>query len=212
MKNYVCLGIRSDVQIERRKIMTLEEVKNFINDNKESSEVKAYLQGLVSVEGVQKFFIENEEGKRWLDSERDKHLNKGLDTWKANNLQKEIDKKITELYPAETDEKKQLRELNLKIEKMESEKQREVLKNKALTIASEKKLPINKILDLVLGNDEETTISNIGKFEEIFGASVQTAVEERLKTNVYTPPNNAGGNTQPKDLNEALKNYYSEKK
>ncbi|MBK5242055.1 DUF4355 domain-containing protein [Clostridium sp.] len=191
--------------------MTIEEVKKFINENKESGEVKAYLQGLVSVEGVKKYLSENEDGRKWLDSERDKHLSKGLDTWKTNNFQKEIDRRITELYPAETDEKKQLRELNLKIEKMESEKQREVLKNKALTIASEKKLPINQIIDLVIAGDEETTVSNINKFEEIFGSSVQLAVEERLKTSGYTPPINASGNTQPKDLNEALKNYYTEK-
>lgn len=193
--------------------MDLNEVKQFINDNKDNVEVKGYLQGLnkISVEGIQEFLAENEDGKSWLDSEKDKHLSKGLETWKANNLQKEIDKKINELYPAETEEKKQLRELNAKIERMETEKQREVLKNKALTIASEKKLPINKIIDLVLGSDEETTLSNITKFEEIFGASVQSAVEERLKGNGYTPPNNASENTQPKNLNEALKNYYSEK-
>ncbi len=189
--------------------MTFEEVKKYIEENKTSDEVKSYLQGLVSVEGVQKFLGENEEGKRWLDSERDKHLSKGLDTWKSNNLQKEIDKRIKELYPDETDEKKQLRELNDKIQKMEQEKQREVLKNKALTLATEKKLPINKIIDLVIADDEEATVSNIGRFEEIFGASVQTAVEERLKSNGYTPPNNCGQGNQPKNLNDALKNYYS---
>ena len=32
--------------------MTLEEVKKYIEENKGSDEVKAYLQGLVSVEGV----------------------------------------------------------------------------------------------------------------------------------------------------------------
>ena len=189
--------------------MTLDEVEKYINENKTTDEVKSYLQGLLSVEGVQKFLNENEDGKRWLDSERDKHLSKGLDTWKSNNLQKEIDKRIKELYPDETEEKKQIRELNDKIEKMEQEKQREVLKNKALTLATEKKLPINKIIDLVIANDEETTISNIGRFEEIFGASVQTAVEERLKGNGYTPPNNSGQGSQPKNLNDALKNYYS---
>ena len=78
--------------------MTLEDVKKYMEENKSSDEVKAYLQGLVTVEGVQ-MFTQNEDGKRWLDSERDKHLNKGLDTWKANNLQKELDKKIHELYP-----------------------------------------------------------------------------------------------------------------
>ena len=191
--------------------MTIEEVKKFMEENKSNEELKSYLQGLVCVEGVQKFLNENEEGKRFLDSERDKHLNKGLDTWKSNNLQKEIDKKILELYPEETPDKKQLRELIVKIEKMESEKQKEVLKNKALTIAAEKKLPINKIIDFVLGSDEESTVSNIGRFEEIFGASVQSAVEERLKGNGYTPPNNGGQGNQPKNLNDALKNYYADK-
>src|SRR5665647_3193807 len=143
--------------------MTIEEAKKFIEDNKGNEELKAYIQGLISVDGVQKFLTENEEGKRFLDSERDKHLNKGLDTWKSNNLQKEIDKKIMELYPEESAEKKQLRELNLKIEKMESEKQKEVLKNKALTIIADKKLPLNKIIDLLIADDEEATISNIGK-------------------------------------------------
>lgn len=192
--------------------MSFDEVKQYIEKNKTSEEVKTYLQGLISVEGLQKFIAENDDGKKWLDSERDRHLEKGLSTWKANNLQKEINKRITELYPEETDEKKQLRELNAKFEKMESEKQREILKNKALTLASEKKLPINKIIDLVVANDEEATVSNISRFEEIFGASVQTAVEERLKSSGYTPPNNQNANTQPKDFNEALKNYYAEKK
>jgi hypothetical protein len=191
--------------------MTFEEVKKYMEENKGSDEVKAYLQGLATVEGMQNFFTQNEDGKKWLDSEKDKHLNKGLDTWKVNNLQKELDKKILELYPEETEEKKQLRELNAKIEKMESEKQREVLKNKALTLAAEKKLPINKVIDLVLGNDEESTISNISRFEEIFSSSVQTAVEERLKSNGYTPPNSNGNDTKAKNLNDALKNYYAEK-
>ena len=189
--------------------MTIEEVKKFMEENKSNEELKSYLQGLVTVDGVQKFLIENEDGKRFLDSERDKHLSKGLDTWKSNNLQKEIDKRVLELYPEETADKKQLRELIVKFEKSESEKRREVLKNKALTVAAEKKLSISNIVDLLIANDEESTISNIGRFEEIFGASVQTAVEERLKSNGYTPPNNAGGNTQPKDLNDALKNYYN---
>lgn len=189
--------------------MTIEEVKKYMEENKDNEELKAYLQGLVSVEGVQEYLTENEDGRKWLDSEKDKHLAKGLSTWQENNLQKEIEKEIQKRFPDETAEQKQLRELNAKIEKMESEKQREVLKNKALTIAAEKKLPINKVIDLVLGEDEESTVSNIGKFEEIFGSSVQAAVEERLKGSGYTPPNNAGGDNQPKNLNDALKNHYS---
>ncbi len=189
--------------------MTIEELKQYVEENKNSEELKAYLQGLLSVESMQKFLSESEDGRKWLDSEKDKHLDKGLRTWQKNNLQNEIEKEIQKRFPDETAEQKQLRELNVKIERMESEKQREILKNKALTIAAEKKLPINKVIDLLIAEDEETTVSNIGRFEEIFGSSVQTAVEERLKGNGYTPPNNAGGDTQPKNLNEALKNHYS---
>lgn len=45
--------------------MNIEEVKNFINDNKESEEVKTYLQDLnkVNVEGIEKYVTEDEEGK-----------------------------------------------------------------------------------------------------------------------------------------------------
>lgn len=189
--------------------MNFEEVKKYIDENKGNKELAAYLQGLMGVGGVQKYLSENDDGKRWLDAEKDKHLDKGLKTWKDNNLQKEIDKKIKELYPEESEEKKQLRELNAKIEKMETEKQREVLKNKALTIAADKKLPITNIVDLFISDNEEATVSNIGRFEEIYSASVQTAVEERLKSTGYTPPNSTNQNNQPKNLNDALKNYYS---
>jgi DNA repair exonuclease SbcCD nuclease subunit len=191
--------------------MNFEEVKKYIDENKGDKELAAYLQGLMGVEGMQKYLRDNENGRSWLDAEKDRHLEKGLKTWKDNNLKKEIDQRILELYPEETEEKKQLRELNAKIEKMETEKQREVLKNKALTIAADKKLPINKIVDLFISDNEEATVSNIGRFEEIYSASVQTAVEERLKSTGYTPPNSTNQNNQPKNLNDALKSYYSTK-
>jgi len=189
--------------------MSFEEVKQYIEENKNTEELKAYLQGFTTVDGVQKFLNDNESGKRWIDSEKDKHLTKGLDTWKANNLQKEIDKKISALYPDESAEQKQFRELNAKIEKMESEKQREVLKNRALTVAAEKKLPLSNIIDLVLGKDEESTLDNIGRIESIFSTSVQSAVEERLKSSSYTPPKNNDQEPKPKNLNDALKTYYT---
>ena len=188
--------------------MTLDEVKQYINENKNTEETQAYLQGLITVEGVQNF-METQDGKSWLDSVKDKHLQKGLETWKANNLQKEIDKKIAELYPEESEEKKQLRALNSKIEKMEQEKQREILKNKALTVAAEKKLPITNIVDLLLGKDEESTLENIGRIETVFGDSVQSAVEERLKSNSYVPPQSKEQEPKVKNLGDALKNYYT---
>ena len=84
-----------------------------------------------------------------------------------------------------------------------------IMKNKALTVASEKKLPITNIVDLLLGKDEESTLENIGRIETVFGNSVQSAVEERLKSNSYVPPQSKEQEPKVKNLGDALKNYYT---
>lgn len=50
--------------------MNIEEVKSFINDNKESEEIKTYLKDFnkPSVEGIENYVTEDEEGKKWFDS------------------------------------------------------------------------------------------------------------------------------------------------
>jgi len=163
--------------------ITLELVKEFFEQNKENEEVKAYLQGLkqLSVEEMQQLFSENQDYKKWLDSEKDKHFSKGLETWKKNNLQKLIDEEISKRYPAETPEQRKVRELEEKIKQMEQEKTKEALKNKALTVLSEKKLP-SSIVDFMIGDSEESTLSNLAKFEEVFNTHIQNAIEEKLKS------------------------------
>ena len=168
--------------------MNLEDVKKFFEENKDNEEVKAYLQGLrsVSVEEVQKMLVENEELKRWLDSEKDRHFSKGLETWKRNNLQKLIDEEIKKRFPEADPKDVKLKELEAKIAQMEQEKLREALKNKALTLATEKKLPI-QLIDYFIGQDEESTLQNLAKFEEVWTSNLQSLVEEKLKTSGVNP-------------------------
>ncbi|MGG3210951.1 DUF4355 domain-containing protein [Geobacillus stearothermophilus] len=168
--------------------MNLEDVKKFFEENKDNEEVKAYLQGLrsVSVEEVQKMLVENEELKRWLDSEKDRHFSKGLETWKRNNLQKLIDEEIKKRFPEADPKDVKLKELEAKIAQMEQEKLREALKNKALTLASEKKLPI-QLIDYFIGQDEESTLQNLSTFEEVWTSHLQTLVDEKLKSTGVQP-------------------------
>ena len=189
--------------------MDINEIKEYLENNKDSEDVKSFMQGLYSVDGVTNFLTNNPEGKSWLDSTKDKHFAKALETWKQNNLQGIIDDKIAELNPNETPEKKQLRELQAKIESMERDKNRETLKNKALTYATDKKLPISDIIDMFVGSDENSTIKNIDKVSEIFSTGVQSAVEERLKTNSYIPPQQQTGNVSHADLRSALQDEYN---
>ena len=168
--------------------ITLEQVKEFFEQNKDNEEVKAYLEGLkkVSVQEVQQMLVENEELKKFFDSEKDKHFSKGLETWKRNNLQKLIDEEISKRFPQDDPKDLKLKELEQKIKQMEQEKLREALKNKALTIATEKKLPV-QLIDFLIGQDEESTLQNLATFEEVWTQNLQALVEEKLKTSGVNP-------------------------
>lgn len=147
--------------------MNLEDVIKFLSENKDNDEVKSYLSELktVSKEDVEGY-LDTEEGKKLLQPRLDKYFTKGLETWKEKNLDKLVDDKVKELYPEETPEQKKLRELELKLEKAEKEKARESLKNKAISLLTEKELP-TKLVDKLLGEDEDSTIENITLYEEV---------------------------------------------
>ncbi|MBE2914747.1 DUF4355 domain-containing protein [Anoxybacillus flavithermus] len=168
--------------------MNLEDVKKFLEENKDNEEVKTYLADLkkVSVQEVQQMLVENEELKKFFDSEKDKHFSKGLETWKQKTLPKLIDEEIKKRFPEADPKDVKLKELEAKIQKMEQEKQRELLKNKALTLATEKKLPI-QLIDFLIGQDEETTLQNLTTFEEVWTSHLQTLVDEKLKSTGVQP-------------------------
>lgn len=176
--------------------MNIEEVKNFINDNKESEEVKTYLQDLnkVNVGGIEKYVTEDEEGKKWFDSVKDKHFNKALDTWKSNNLTKLIDEEVKKKFPSKDEKDIEVENLKVEIEKMKQEKLHEALTSKAIKIASDKNLPLN-LVDFFIAQDEDATVNNLKVLEESFNKEVQKAVEKRLKNEGYNPPKDTSGNT-----------------
>lgn len=136
--------------------------------------------------------ITNDDGfKSFMDSEKDKHHSKALETWKSNNLKKLIDDEVKKKYPDKDPKDMELENLKIEIENMKKEKIRESLTNKALKIATEKKLPV-ELVDFIVGNDEETTNNNLNALVNIFQKHDEVIKTELLKNNSYTPP--AGGN------------------
>lgn len=175
--------------------MEFNEIKDFIEANKETNnDLKTYLQGFntLSVEGVQKFVNENKDAKSWLDSQKDQHYNKAFSTWKESNLQKEIDAEIKKRFPDADPKDVALKELQLKLEKMEKDSFKKELTNSAIKTATEKELPI-QLIDFLLGTDLESTNKNIDTFKSIFDNHIQKQVEARIQGNSYTPPK--GGNS-----------------
>jgi hypothetical protein len=175
--------------------MELNEIKAYITTNSDNEEVKAYLDSFKVQPTLEVFKskINDADFKSFLDSEKDKHSSKSLETWKSNNLQKLIDEAVTKANPTETPEQKQIRELTERLNKKEAEELRGQLVNRALKVATEKKLPAD-LVDYFIGQDEETTLKNLEKLESIFTNHVNAVAEERLKSG-YKPPkgdNNTG--------------------
>ncbi|OEI75453.1 hypothetical protein BG616_15135 [Bacillus subtilis] len=162
---------------------TLDEVKKFLEENKENEEVKAFVGELsaVSADKVEGF-LETDEGKRLIQPRLDSHFTKGLETWKANNLDALVDAKVKELYPEETEEQKRIRKLEKELEDQKTAAQREKLLNKAVSYASEKQLPA-AVVEFFIGEDEESTMKNLGAFEEKYNAALQKAIESKFQEN-----------------------------
>ena len=145
--------------------LTLEELKNIINGN----------------EGF----------KAWLSSEKDRHFSTSLNTWKENNLSKEVEKEISKRYPAETEEQKKLRDLELKLQSMEQESKMKEIKANTMRVINDKKLD-SEILDFVLSETEEVTISKIDKLESLIDKLATQRVEEKYKQANTTPSTSIG--------------------
>ncbi|WP_158232830.1 DUF4355 domain-containing protein [Sporosarcina sp. P17b] len=174
--------------------MTIDEIRAFLEANKDKDEVKQFLtglQGAVDVQKIEQLSQSDATIKSWLDSQKDRHSSKSLETWKANNLQSLIEEKLKELNPDKSPQDIELEKIRKQLADMEREKQRESLKNKALTIVTEKGLPTSAI-DFFLGEDEDTTLQNLEKYENELKSFGQQMVEKSMKKNEYTPPGTDG--------------------
>ncbi|WP_426578881.1 hypothetical protein P5490_019880 [Bacillus altitudinis] len=77
--------------------MNIEEIKQFLAENKDDEEVKMFVGELSAVSADKvKGFLETEEGKKVLQPRLDQHFTKGLETWKADDLEKIVEEEVSE--------------------------------------------------------------------------------------------------------------------
>lgn len=186
-------------------VENINEVVEFIEQNKESDEVKAFMEQYtpkaeITPEGVQTF-LATDTGKKLLQPELDRYATKAIDSWKSNNLQRIIDDEMVKRQVVETPEQKSIREMQERIHKIEKEKQRETLKNVALMEFSRRGLP-DALTDYMIGDSEEGTRRNIQMLEMEWKASLERAVEDRLRSNGSVPSIKPAGaeQTHSKDV------------
>ena len=170
-----------------QEVILNEEIKAEVEESKAALINKENL----TLEELKNIINENEGFKAWLSSEKDRHFSTSLNTWKENNLSKEVEKEISKRYPAETEEQKKLRDLELKLQAMEQESKMKEIKANTMRVINDKQLD-SEILDFVLSDNEETTIANIDKFEGLIERLANKRLEEKYKNANTTPSQSVG--------------------
>lgn len=152
----------------------------------DTATLQTYLYKALEKEDVALVQKINAQVRSVLDSEKDTHHAKALETWKSNHLETLVDEEVKKRHPEQTPEQMELAKLRKEIEDEKNARHREVLKNAALAFASKKKLPTD-LLDFFIGADEEQTQANLTKFEEILTQVKQAVTDELYKENGSNP-------------------------
>ncbi len=162
--------------------MDLEKLLAFLKEKEASEDVVKFVEALkpVTSETVKDYVENTDEGKKLLQSLTDAKVTKGIETFKANNLQKILDDEIAVRYPPETADAKRLRELEKRITDQETVIKKKDLLTTAIKKATEKGLPID-IIDRILGEDEESTEKNLNLFEESWKKAIEAHVNDKFK-------------------------------
>ncbi|MCY8467243.1 DUF4355 domain-containing protein [Bacillus atrophaeus] len=181
--------------------MDLKTVKEFLEQNKEKEEVKSYLEELSAVSADKvSGFLDTDEGKKILQPRLDEHFSKSLNTWKTNNLQKHVDEKVKELYPEKDP-------LELKVANLEKQLAMKEMRSFAMDKAHKEGLPL-ELVDLVMGEDQEKTSSNLDLLKGVFSQHIENKTQERLKADGIDPK---GSQEPPKTFTmEQLRNMSEE--
>lgn len=162
--------------------MSLEELKQFLEDNKEDKEAQEYLEGLYLVPKKVKAFLETDAGKKLIQPALDSYFTKGLETWKEKTMPSLIEEEIKKKFPDETEEQKRLRKLEEELAKERQARTKSELINKATQLATQKGLPV-EVVHYFVGQDEDETVNNLTALENIWQANIEKVVSEKFKEN-----------------------------
>lgn len=168
-------------------LKTLGDEDNIDETLKKAEPVMALVNSGLSLEAFKKK-ANDADFKAYLDSEKDKHATKYLDTWKTNNLAKLVDDEYYKKHPEDKKDPvaQELAELKKKYEDSENARKLEAAKTALTKQLTEKKLPIElaeKIADL----DETKSNENLTFFENLFKSHDKVLKADFVNHNSYIP-------------------------
>lgn len=179
--------------------LTIEDVKAFIDANKEKPEVTEYIMS-ISIDKpltseVVMGYLNTIEGKGLIQPLMDQRVTDAIKThdikMKAANeaaIKAGVNAELARLNPTETAEQKMIRELNAKQEEMQKQWEREKLENAIAMEAAKRGVPLELVKDVPYPSlDHFINIATV--WEQTKTKEVDKLVNERIAA---TPPPGSG--------------------
>jgi len=193
--------------------MNIEEVKAFLEENKDSEEVKALFKTApLSLEE----YLRLPEGQKVFDSKVSQSIATYRDKTLPGLVEAEKKKLQDSMNPSLTPEMKEIQELRKMLEDKNKSEQRANWKSKVIKILSEKGLPA-ELADFSLSDSEEETDAKLATLLETtskYGQRIREEVLSGHKTNVPQPSaadnlrKDSTGEPPAGASKEQLKDYY----
>lgn len=138
--------------------------------------------------------LKDKDFKAFLESENDKYFTKALNTWKENNLEKELEPFIKDKYPELVTDPmaKKLAELEKQLADEKAANARKDLLTQAMKYAADKKLPAS-IVEKCLGEDIDKTKEFIDVVSKDWSDGLEAIATEKMKGSAYVPGKGSDG-------------------
>lgn len=189
--------------------LTIEQVKEFLIQNKEKPEIVTLFSELnprpeLTVDEVRPF-LETKEGKELIQPYGDKRVTEALNTYKKGAFEAEVKArvaaKLLELNPGETPEQKRIRELEEKDAARDREWAQKELKSNIEKLAFKEGVDPEFISGINFASVEESAlyIKNLKTREE---SIKQKVTNELLANGSYKPKGGKAGDESKIDLSK----------
>lgn len=206
--------------------MDIKEIVKYLEENKESQDVKAFLSALTQPKEMSfEELMKNEDFAKQLRSFADSESSKAVDAFKEKGFKKAVEAGVAEALEAKekkTPHQIEVEELNKRLNAVETENQEKELKRlrsdnkvKAINFLKDKSLPAD-LLDFLVSEESEKTDENINVFAtmmENYGQAIKQGQLKENNTFVPSDPGNGDSLQEPGEdaSKEEWKEYYAKK-
>ena len=194
--------------------MKKADVAKLIENLKDDDDINELLKG-TDVEStfkteptldVFKAKLNENEFKSYMDSEKDTHANKSLETWKTNNLQTLINDEVLKATgKKKTPEQIKIEELEKKFNDKEIEAQNLSNQSKIKDLLTQTGFDPTKTIEFFNTSNIENIETSVGNFKSIIDEMVNTGVKSAIADGNYTPPGeNGAGELTANDIAQMM--------